>query len=155
MIYPWITAAIAAFDLYLKDTIEKQEDKDFPREMRGSRGFITLYRNHNPGFSFGALKKYPELVKAVPLAVTSAIAGILIWILPRKGQVVAKIGLSLTLGGALSNLYDRWFRDYVVDYFSIQWGDLKKVVLNLGDICIFLGTGILLLRDLLGTIWEK
>ena len=34
-------------------------------------------------------------------------------------------------------------RHYVVDYFSIQCGKLKKVVFNLGDIFVFLGSGIL------------
>ncbi|MFR5731015.1 MAG: signal peptidase II [Clostridium sp.] len=42
------------------------------------------------------------------------------------------------LGGAVSNLYDRMIRHYVVDYFSIQCGKLKKVVFNLGDIFAFL-----------------
>ena len=45
----------------------------------------------------------------------------------------------MTIGGALSNLYDRVFRGYVVDYFSVQWKGLKKVVFNLGDMFIFLG----------------
>lgn len=155
MFYAWITAAIAALDLCIKDAVEKREDKEFPRELRGSRGMITLYKNHNPGFSFGTLKEYPELVKAIPLAVTSALAGIFLWLLPRKGQMTAKLGLAVTLGGAISNLYDRLFRNYVVDYFSIQWGCLKRVVLNLGDICIFLGTAILLVRELLDSSVKK
>ena len=31
---------------------------------------------------------------------------------------------------------------YVVDYFSIQWKQLKKVVFNLGDIFIFAGSAL-------------
>ena len=30
------------------------------------------------------------------------------------------------MGGALSNLYDRVMRGYVVDYFTIEWKSLKK-----------------------------
>ena len=78
----------------------------------------------------------------IPLAVVSAAAGILCWILPKKGQFVEKIGLSMVIGGGLSNLYDRLFRGYVVDYFSIQWKQLKKVVFNLGDIFIFAGSAL-------------
>lgn len=155
MIYAWITASIAALDLCLKEAVEKQDDKDFPRELRGSRGMVILYKNHNPGFSFGALKEYPEVVKAIPLAVTSALAGAFVWLLPRGGQMAAKIGLAVTLGGAISNLFDRLFRGYVVDYFSVQWKGLKKVVLNLGDICIFIGTAILLLNEFTDSIRKK
>ena len=100
------------------------------------------------GYPFGALKEKKELVKMIPLAVVSAAAGILCWILPKKGQFVEKIGLSMVIGGGLSNLYDRLFRGYVVDYFSIQWKKLKDVVFNLGDIFVFAGSLILLLREL-------
>ena len=50
-----------------------------------------------------------------------------------------KLALTLTLAGGVSNLYDRMKRGYVVDYFSICWKFLKRVVLNLGDVCIFAG----------------
>ena len=50
--------------------------------------------------------------------------------------------------GALSNLFDRVKRGYVVDYFSFQLGWLKKVVFNIGDICIFLGTFLLAVSEL-------
>ena len=50
------------------------------------------------------------------------------------------------------NLYDRMKRGYVVDYFSIQFKKLKKIVLNIGDICIFLGAGILLITEIVETM---
>ena len=50
--------------------------------------------------------------------------------------------LTLVLAGGASNLYDRLKRGYVVDYFSIQWKKLKKVVFNLGDIFIFAGSAL-------------
>mgnify|MGYP004557310627 CR=1 FL=1 len=56
-------------------------------------------------------------------------------------------------------LYDRLKRGYVVDYFSIQCGKLKKVVFNLGDIFVFLGSGILfgaeLIKEIRGMLPEK
>ena len=73
----------------------------------------------------------------------SGLAGFLAAILPQKGKNVQKFGIAVILGGAVSNLYDRMIRHYVVDYFSIQCGKLKKVVFNLGDIFVFLGSGIL------------
>ena len=79
----------------------------------------------------------------LPLAVISGLAGFLAAILPQKGKTVQKFGIAVILGGAVSNLYDRMIRHYVVDYFSIQCGKLKKVVFNLGDIFVFLGSAIL------------
>lgn len=64
-----------------------------------------------------------------------------------EGKTVTKLGLALVIGGSLSNLYDRFVRRYVVDYFSFQFGVLKKVVFNLGDLFVFFGSGLLLLLE--------
>ena len=98
MIFLFLIAAVVLLDLGLKDTIDEMDQEQFPKELEGSRGWILLYRNHNEGFPFGALKEKQELVKMIPLAVVSAAAGILCWILPRKGQNVEKIGLSMAIG---------------------------------------------------------
>ena len=150
MIFLFLIAAVVLLDLGLKDSIDEMKDEQFPKTLEGSKGRILLYRNHNEGFPFGALKETPELVKMIPLAVVSAAAGILCWILPKKGQFLEKLGLSMVIGGGLSNLYDRLFRGYVVDYFSIQWKKLKGVVFNLGDMFVFAGSLILVLKELLG-----
>ena len=146
--------AIVLTDLGIKSVIEKADPSEFPKELEGSKGFIMLYRNHNDGFPMGILKSRPDLVKNVPLAVLSAVAGIFFWIYPRKGYWAEKIGACLVLGGGISNLYDRLKRGYVVDYFSIRLKKLKKIVFNLGDICIFLGAGILLAAQIVESVRE-
>ena len=65
-----------------------------------------------------------------------------------------KIALTFAIGGALSNLYDRMVRGYVIDYFSIQWKKLTKVVFNLGDLFIFAGAVLLLISELIQSIKE-
>lgn len=143
-----LMAGLFGLDIFLKGKIEAEEETDFPRDMQGTDGRIKLYRNHNDGFCFGFLKKNSELVKLVPLAFTSAAAGIFLWLLPQKGNGIRKLGFSMVVAGAVSNLFDRFTRGYVVDYFSFQVGILKKVVFNIGDLCIFIGAAILALRDL-------
>lgn len=145
MIYLFLIAGIAGGDLALKWWVEKQNPEDFPRELKGSHGKIWLYRNHNAGFPFGFLEKYQQIVRLIPLSIISGLFGVFLYLLPKKGAQahVQKLGLSILLGGALSNLYDRMVRHYVVDYFSIRIGALKKVVFNLGDFAVFLGSGIL------------
>lgn len=150
MIYLFLIAGIAGGDLALKWWVEKQNSEDFPRELKGSHGKIWLYRNHNAGFPFGFLEKYQQIVRLIPLSIISGLFGVFLYLLPKKGAQahVQKLGLSILLGGALSNLYDRMVRHYVVDYFSIRIGALKKVVFNLGDFAVFLGSGILVMFGL-------
>lgn len=155
MIFILLAAAVLLIDIGIKDTIEKEDPSLFPKTAEGTKGLLMLHRNHNEGLPFGALKEQRELVKQLPLAVVSAVSGIFVWLYPKKGYIPEKIGLSLIIGGGLSNLYDRMKRGYVVDYFSIQWKKLKKVVFNLGDICIFLGAVLLLAAELLGTAKDR
>ncbi len=155
MAFLFLIAAVVLIDLGIKETIEKADPSVFPREVQETKGLFMLHRNHNEGLPFGMLKEKKELVKQIPLTVVSAVAGIFVWLYPRKGYVARKTGLALVLGGGLSNLYDRLARGYVVDYFSIRWKQLKKVVFNLGDICVFLGAVILLAAEVVETIKEK
>ncbi len=129
---------LTLLDLALKKQVEAQEDKNFPRELKGSQGLIWLYKNHNPGFSFGFLKG-SRAVELVPLCFASGIAGAWTYLMGLRGRFMEKLALTLTLAGGISNVYDRMTRGYVVDYFSIRWKGLKKVVLNLGDLFIFTG----------------
>ncbi|MDO5408763.1 MAG: signal peptidase II [Eubacteriales bacterium] len=155
MVYAALAAALAAGDLGLKWLIEKQDGKDFPKPLKHTKGKIMLYHNHNAGFPFGFLEKYGQLVRTVPLVVTSALGGVLCYLSLQKGKTAQKLGLALVIGGSLSNLYDRFVRRYVVDYFSFQFGFLKKVVFNLGDLFVFFGAGFLMSLQLVEEIREK
>lgn len=148
MVFAAIIVILAAGDLVLKAWIEKQDPARFPRPLPKSGGKIQLYRNHNAGFPFGFLEKYPELVKLLPLVEISALGGVLTYLCTQKGNTAKKVGLAVLIGGGISNLYDRFVRNYVVDYFSFQFGWLKKVVFNLGDLLVFLGSAIMFVAGL-------
>ncbi|MBE7720932.1 signal peptidase II [Lacrimispora indolis] len=155
MVFIGIIVLLASLDLLIKGAIEDQEETGFPKELEGSGGKIMLHKNHNAGFSFGCFKDHQPLVQMIPLAVASFIGGMLACLLQKKGSVWEKLALSVALGGAVSNLYDRFVRHYVVDYFSIQCGRLKKVVFNLGDMFIFLGAGIMLIIEIIKAFKER
>ena len=139
----------------IKKEIERQEDETFPRELPCAKGRIRIHKNHNAGFPFGVLKGDPDLVKGVPALTASAVLGALGMLLLRKGSSGQKLGLSIVLAGAASNLFDRLARGYVVDYFSIKVKKLEKVVFNLGDLFILLGAGLYMTVKLVGMIKEK
>lgn len=147
MVFIAIIVILAAGDLVLKGWIEKQDPAQFPRKLHGSGEKIWLHRNHNAGFAFGFLKKKQELVRLLPLVEISALGGMLACLCRQKGNTAKKLGLAILLGGGISNLYDRFVRNYVVDYFSVSFGWLKKVVFNLGDLFVFLGAAILLVSE--------
>ena len=149
-----IGTALTLTDLAVKQEIESRPDEEFPRTVKESGGLIRLYKNHNPGFSFGVLKDYPKIVEMIPLCMWSAIAGAWAYVIGKKGRTLEKTALTLVLAGGASNLYDRLRRGYVVDYFSIQWKKLKKVVFNLGDIFIFAGSALFAAVQLAGEIRE-
>ena len=74
-------------DLACKKQIEDQADETFPRELDGTKGMVKLYKNHNPGFSFGFLKG-SKAVETVPLCVTSGLAGVWVYLMGHKGRLL-------------------------------------------------------------------
>lgn len=58
---------LALTDLAVKKEIEARPDEEFPKTVKESGGLIRLYKNHNPGFSFGFMKESPKLVEMVPV----------------------------------------------------------------------------------------
>jgi signal peptidase II len=68
----------------------------------------------------------------------------LLLLLPQKGKKLLKLGAAFMLGGAASNVYDRVKRGFVVDYFSFSF--FNKVVFNISDFFIFIGSIIVAIR---------
>lgn len=150
-----LAAIILLADLAIKAVVEEADPADFPRELEATKGFIILHRSHNAGFPMGILKDKPELVKTVPLSVLSGVAGVFLWLYPRKGHVLEKTGASLVLAGGLSNLWDRWKRGYVVDYFSFRVKKLEKIIFNIGDMAVFLGAAVMLIAQVIDMVRER
>lgn len=143
-------------DLACKKQIEAQADDKFPYELSGSKGRIMIYKHHNPGFSFGFLKGR-KAVKTVPMYLTSALWGVWFYLMGKRGRLLEKLAVTLTLSGGLSNLYDRLKRGYVVDYINVRWKKLGKVIFNLGDVYILLGAVLMAAVGLCDTgeeIWR-
>ena len=133
-------------DLAAKNEIERRDASLFPRELKGSKGWIKLHKSHNEGFSFGFLKGN-RLVKLIPVCITSGVAGAWTYLMGVRGRFAEKLAVTLVLAGGVSNLLDRLLRGYVVDYFSIEWKALKRVVFNLADMFIIAGSAVLVLSQ--------
>ena len=115
--------------------------------------FFDLTRVHNLGTSFGLFQANSPETRYALIAVTSAIACVVLVWLMREKKMGEIFGLSLILGGAFGNIYDRWSLGYVLDYadFHIWIGDSMIrpfLVFNLADAAITIGVVIILARSL-------
>ena len=66
----------------------------------------------------------------------------------KRRTKIEKTALALVLAGGGSNLFDRFFRGYVVDYFSFTPKKLRHLVFNLGDLYIAAGMAVLSATEL-------
>ena len=150
--YTAIASLICSIDQMFKTAIDTEPAENFPREMPGTKGYVQIMRAHNPGFSKGHLKEYPEFVKLSSMAAVGFLAGGLQYLtayFPKRYKL-RKLGMSVVIGGALSNVLDRGMHGEVTDYLNIRIGSLKKIIVNIGDIAICLGGALYALASLFG-----
>lgn len=130
-------------DMYLKNRVEKyipaKGDKEQERKL--FHGRLLLRKHHNRGMMLNTGEKRQPLVAVLSLVLTLVMTVVFLLSLGHRGNNLLKAGLSLLLGGAFSNTYDRLKRKYVVDYLSlgVRWEPLGNLVFNLSDICIIIG----------------
>ncbi|WP_088310528.1 signal peptidase II [Novosphingobium sp. B 225] len=112
--------------------------------------FFRLTWTENYGVSLGMLTADSMEMRWLLVALTSAIAlVVLIWMLRERalGDVAA---LALVLGGALGNIRDRFNFGHVIDYADLHFGEWRPfLVFNLADAAITIGVLIILARSFL------
>jgi len=145
--YGLIIAGIFLGDNYVKNQIEKKEE-DYEEEIL--EGNVTLSKFHNKGAMFSSLEKAPYAVLAGNCTALALTLGLVLETFINQRNKITKLGSAFLLGGALSNVYDRVKKGYVVDYFTVNKGKLKKIVLNISDICIFIGAVFVILGNIFG-----
>lgn len=140
MEYLLIITLVFITDLVVKTVIEKK--RKLGEQDRLFHGKVNIQKYYNKGFALDKFEKYPKLVSYGSAAVTVILLVKLIVLLFQKGYKGLKVALSLIIGGACSNIFDRFTKHYVVDYisFDMKWEKLRKIVFNLSDFCIIAGT---------------
>ncbi len=146
MIFIGIVIAIVAVESVIKQVTEQNGTKGERKPILGGRLYLTKYHNYGAFLNLG--EKRPEFVKGISLGLCLACTMIYVLTLGTKGKTLLKTGLSLLLGGAFSNTYDRMIKGYVVDYFgfNVKNEKLKNIVFNLSDFCIMIGAVIAVVR---------
>ena len=105
---------------------------------------------HNHGTSLGLFTADSDAQRWALVAMTGAIAlVVLVWLL-RERKLGDIIPLGMVLGGALGNIRDRVSFGYVVDYADLHFGTFQPfLVFNLADAAITIGVVIILARSFL------
>ncbi len=116
-------------------------------------GFFSLINTKNSGAVFGIFADSPVWWKTPLLIVVSAALLFTVVILVGRIQNLrweTSVGLSLILGGALSNLYDRMHSGLVEDFLDFYFRSYHWFTFNLADSAIVVGTGFIILQVLFG-----
>jgi len=114
-------------------------------------GFFRLTHTENTGAAFSLFADSTGPWKTGLLIVFSVAALVVVSILLWKNHhahVVTGVGLSLIMGGALGNLWDRIVRGRVVDFLLFYVKRYQWPVFNLADSAIVVGAGLLVLEIL-------
>jgi signal peptidase II len=145
----WLSALVIVFDQIAKSLVRSVLPYLDSRPI--IPGFVDLVHVQNDGVAFGLLNNSSLPLK--PL-VTSALAGLALAGIGfyarhvREEERLARIGLSLILGGALGNLVDRLRQGYVIDFVDVYWHGWHFWAFNVADASITIGA-ILVFVDLL------
>ena len=102
---------------------------------------------HNTGAAFSFLSDAGGWQRWFFTGVSAVVSLILVVWICRLGprEMVQKLALTLILGGALGNLWDRLVHGYVVDFIHVHWGDSYFPAFNIADAAITVGAAVLLI----------
>jgi signal peptidase II len=114
-------------------------------------GFFRIIHTENRGAAFGMFADSPSPWKVGLLIVFSVIALIIVSTLLWKNShslTSTGIGLSLILGGAIGNLWDRVLSGHVVDFLLFYIRQYQWPAFNMADSAIVIGAGLLVFEIL-------
>lgn len=116
-------------------------------------GFFRLTHTENTGAAFSLFADSTAPWKTGMLIAFSVIALIVVSVLlwrNHHAHVLTGVALSLIMGGALGNLWDRATSGRVVDFLLVYVKQYQWPVFNLADSAIVIGAGLLVLEILIG-----
>lgn len=138
MIFLLLMAGIVIVEYRIKEYRERHK---LPRTyLNGKLRIVTF---HNKGAFYGMGDEKPKWVKGISMALTAVLAVMFVKRLKeKKRDKTVLTGFAALLGGAISNVFDRIKRGYVVDYMNLPkapW-KIKNIVFNVADVAILIGS---------------
>ncbi|MBR5800531.1 MAG: signal peptidase II [Lachnospiraceae bacterium] len=142
MQYLAVILGVFGLELKIKNDIEKKLTECAEKKACG--GLLLIRRHHNRGAFLNAGQSKQKVIAGISVLLTVSATLLFAITLGNAGKGLMKWGLTLLLGGAYSNTYDRIVRRYVVDYvsFNVPLPWLRRIIFNIGDFCIMIGAAL-------------
>ncbi len=139
-----IAVAVVALDLWTKALATELLNYGQPVRILPVLDF-TLLHNRGAAFSFlntaGGWQRWVFAGIAIVISLV-----LLVWVLQlKRSERWLAIALTLIMGGALGNLYDRLTLGYVVDFIHFHWNYRYFPAFNIADSAITIGAGMMIL----------
>lgn len=112
-------------------------------------GFFRITHTENTGAAFSLFADSPSHWKTMLLIAFSVLAMIVVFVLlwnQKRGLTLTGVALSLILGGAVGNLWDRVASGRVVDFLLFYVKQYQWPVFNLADSAIVVGASLLVIE---------
>lgn len=139
----WLSTLVLAADLWTKRLAEASLDMYQRVEVLP---FFNITLAYNPGAAFSFLAGAGGWQRwFLSLIAIGASVFIVAWLIRLKGERLLALGLSLILGGALGNLWDRLAHGHVVDFLDFHWAGWHFPAFNVADTAITLGAACLII----------
>ena len=109
--------------------------------------FINITHQRNPGAAFSFLADAGGWQRWFLSTIAIAVClYIVYWLkeLEKENKILLPFGLSLVLGGALGNLFDRIMLGYVTDYFQVLIFGWPFPSFNIADAAISIGAVLII-----------
>jgi signal peptidase II len=123
------------------------------RHIQVIPGFFRITHTENTGAAFSLFADSPSHWKTAMLISFSVVAMIVVSVLlwkQARALTMTGIALSLILGGAVGNLWDRVASGRVVDFLLFYVKSYQWPVFNLADSAIVVGASLLVLEIIFG-----
>lgn len=137
--------------VFVLDRVSKIYVIDFFLDQKIDTFYINPYLNlvliWNTGMAFGILQSDSIFYHFLSVFIFCIIIFLFIWLIISISKF-EKISISLILGGAIGNLYDRIVFNAVPDFIDFHYLDYHWFVFNVSDIIITVGVILLLLKDI-------
>ncbi len=147
--YGLLAIVAIALDQWIKNLVETGLDMHQPVEILP---FLALFRTYNTGIAFSMLDSFGDTGL---IAVSVVVVAFVLYLAAKTapGQVLARIGFALIVGGALGNLIDRAVYGHVIDYILFHTPFWSFAVFNLADAFITVGAVMVVFDEFIA--WRK
>ncbi|MCO6559808.1 MAG: signal peptidase II [Gilliamella sp.] len=107
--------------------------------------FFSITYVRNIGAAFSIFEGQRMMLAAIALIISAVIVRMLYR--NTRQQKLENLSLSMILGGALGNLFDRLYHGFVIDFLDVNFGDWHYPTFNIADCAICVGIGLFIFSN--------